>query len=277
MKRPLIAILTVVLAFVSCAPSRHAIQVEMRHPSKSGLDLAGKIVSVVYYSGDDALENQVAENMAVGFAEVIEKDNATGEGSVGVYNIDRKDGNYVLKDSLVNLVIQTVGDVVFLLDAELADNVTAEGTPVKVTLYCYDGMRKEDTVNRFIGNTVIPSSSQDVFLTEALTSGKRIGESFKAQWKNEQYSIAYYDSMRWYEALERADRFDWKGAMDIWFEMLASRDALKRAAAEYNIAVACYMLGDFDLARQWLDRSVAENDMPTLTEAMRKRIEARKM
>ena len=277
MIRGLVAILTVALAFVSCAPSRHAIQVEMRHPSKSGLDLAGKIVSVVYYSGDNALENQAAENMAAGFAEVIEKDNVTGEGSVGVYSVDRKAGNYALKDSLVNLVIQTGGDVVFLLDAELADNVTTEGTPVKVTLYCYDGMRKEDTVNRFIGNTVIPSSSQENLLSEALTSGKRIGESFKAQWKDEQYSIAYYDSIRWYEALERADRFDWKGAMDIWFEMLDSRDVLKRAAAEYNIAVACYMLGDFDLARQWLDRSVAENDMPTLTEAMSKRIEARKM
>lgn len=277
MIRGLVAILTVALAFVSCAPSRYAIQVEMRHPSKSGLDLAGKIVSVVYYSGDNALENQAAENMAAGFAEVIEKDNVTGDGSVGVYTVDRKAGNYALKDSLVNLVIQTGGDVVFLLDAELADNVTTEGTPVKVTLYCYDGMRKEDTVNRFIGNTVIPSSSQENLLSEALTSGKRIGESFKAQWKDEQYSIAYYDSIRWYEALERADCFDWKGAMDIWFEMLDSRDVLKRAAAEYNIAVACYMLGDFDLARQWLDRSVAENDMPTLTEAMRKRIEARKM
>ena len=64
--------------------------------------------------------------------------------------------------------------------------------------------------------------------------------------------------------------------MDIWFEFLESHDALKRAAAEYNIAVACYMLGDFVLAQQWLDKSVAENDMPTLTEAMRKRIEARK-
>ena len=114
MIRGLVAILTVALAFVSCAPSRYAIQVEMRHPSKSGLDLAGKIVSVVYYSGDNALENQAAENMAAGFAEVIEKDNVTGDGSVGVYSVDRKAGNYALKDSLVNLVIQTGGDVVFL-------------------------------------------------------------------------------------------------------------------------------------------------------------------
>lgn len=276
MIRRLVAILSFAALLVSCGPSRYAVHVEMRHPSKSGLDLAGKIVSVVYYSGADALENQVAENMASGFAEVIEKDNGTGEGSVGVYSVDRGAGNYAVKDSLVNLVIQTDGDVVFLLDAALADNVTAEGTPVKVSLYCYDGLGKEDVVKRFIGNTVIPSSSQENFLADAMTAGKHIGESFKAQWKHEQYSIAYYDSLRWYEALERADRFDWKGAMDIWFEFLDSRDVLKRAAAEYNIAVACYMMGDFDLAREWLDRSIAENDMPTLTDALSKRIEARK-
>ena len=276
MIRRLVAILSFAAALVSCGPSRYAVHVEMRHPSKSGLDLTGKIVSVVYYSGDDALENQVAENIASGFAQVIEKDNGTGEGSVGVYSVERASGNYALKDSLVNLVIQTDGDLVFLLDADMADNNTAEGTPVKVALYCYDGLGKEDAVKRFIGNTVIPGSSMDTLLADAMTAGKHIGESFKTQWKHEQYSIAYYDSLRWYEALERADRYDWKGAMDIWFEFLDSRDPLKRAAAEYNIAVACYMMGDFYLAREWLDRSIAENDMPTLTDALSKRIEARK-
>ena len=41
-------IISFFLAAVSCGPSRHAIHVEMRHPSKSGLELGGKIVSVVY-------------------------------------------------------------------------------------------------------------------------------------------------------------------------------------------------------------------------------------
>ena len=64
--------------------------------------------------------------------------------------------------------------------------------------------------------------------------------------------------------------------MDIWFEFLGSADVMKRASAEYDIAVACYMLGDMDLADAWLKRSVADNDMPTLTEPLRKRINARK-
>lgn len=271
-----VAILTFAAALVSCGPSRHAIQIEMRHPSRSGMDLTGKTVSIVYYSGENPSDNQVVENIATGFAEALETDNGTGEGSVGVYSIDRGAGNYAVKDSLVNLVIQTDGDVVFLLDAVLAENVTAEGTPVKVALYCYDGLDKQDAVKKFTGNTVLPGDSQETLLAEALTAGRNIAESFKAQWKNEQYSIVYYDSELWYVAMVRAERFDWKGAMDIWFEFLNSYDPMKRASAEYNIAVACYMLGDYDLAQRWLDRSVAENDIPTLTEALSKRIEARK-
>lgn len=274
--RALFSILSAVLLLSSCGPSRHAIHVEMRHPSKAGIDLTGKIVSVVYYSGGDAFESQAVENMALGFAEVIEKDNDSGEGSVGVYSVDRRSGDYAVKDSLVNLVIQTDGDVVFLMDATLADEMTAEGTSVKVTLYCYNGLDKDDAVRKFTGNTVIPSSSQDALLSDALATGKRVAESFKAQWKHEQYSIAYYDSIKWYEALERAEQYDWKGAMDVWFEFLDSGDALKRASAAYDIAVACYMLGDFDLASQWLDRSDAENKMPTLSDALRKRINERK-
>lgn len=276
MIRRLLSIVFLAAALVSCGPSRHAIHVEMRHPSKSGIELTGKVASILYYADEDMSENEVYESMAAGFSDALEADYGTGEGSVGVYAVERSAGDYSTKDSLINCVIATGGDVVFLLDATLAENRTPEGVPVKVTLYCYDGMDKNDSVRRFIGNTVIPSSSLDNVASDASVIGKQIAESFKAQWKNEQYSIAYYDSIRWYEALERAERFDWKGAMDIWFEFLDARDVLKRSSAEYNIAVACYMLGDYDLAQMWLDRSDSENKMPTLSDPLRKRIEARK-
>ena len=163
--------------------------------------------------------------------------------------------------------------------------------PFRMKMYSFDAMDQTATVRNYGGSSeaqpLVYSDGKDdsntkfvkamaALPTAAWETGKEISDSFRSQWKHEQYSITYYDSQRWYEALAKADSYDWKGAMDIWFEFLDSTDAMKRAWAEYNIAVACYMLGDFDLARQWLDRSVAENDMPTLTDAMRKRIEARK-
>jgi hypothetical protein len=72
------------------------------------------------------------------------------------------------------------------------------------------------------------------------------------------------------------EEYDWLGAMEIWLSLLDTNDLLKRACAEYNIAVACYMLGDFELADEWLEKSKADNNMPTLTDAMSKRIKARK-
>ena len=68
---------------------------------------------------------------------------------------------------------------------------------------------------------------------------------------------------------------EWKAAIDIWLAELDTSDLMKKACAEYNIAVACYMLGDYALALEWLDRSDSDNKMPTLSDAMRKRIKSR--
>lgn len=271
-----LSILSLTFLLLSCGPSRHAIHVEMRYPSRSGIELAGKIISVVYVSGDNQQGNTVSENMAIGFAGALEKDYATGEGSVGVYSVDGRLGDYAQKDSLVNLLVQTGSDVIFLLDELGLGEKGVSGLPMKVTLHCFDGMNRSDKVQTFTGSKVLSYGSEEELSSEATKAGQLLASSFTAQWKDEQYSIAYYDGTRWYEALDKAERYDWKGAMDIWFGLLDTKDLMKRATAEYNIAVACYMLGDFDLASQWLDKSVKDNDMPTLTKALRTRIDSRK-
>ena len=271
MKRVLYIIIVAVL-MVSCGPSRHAVHVEMRHASKSGLELTGKNISTVCYKGDELIENRLIDSLAVGFARSLENDYQTGKGSVPVVSLDRSSGDYASRDSLINLLVRNGGDVVFLFDVTFSHSTANNMLPMKVTMYCYDGMNREDVVKKYVGSSLLQFSSEKEMLNEALKAGFHISESFKAQWKHEQYSIAYYDSVKWLEALVKAEQYDWKGAMDIWFELLDSFDPLKRSAAEYNIAVACYMLGDFDLAKMWLDRSDAESKMPTLSDAMRKRL-----
>jgi len=277
MKRILIFLSAIVMT-LACGPSRYAVHVEMLQPSKSGLELTGKILSVVCYEGADSLENQMVEAMSKAFAEDLEKDYATGEGSVGVYDLDKGAGQYSSRDSLIRLVGRTGSDVVFLMEPSFTYDVpgTGNGRTMVVTVYCYDGMDKADKVRRFVGNAVLSASDKAGQIAEMTQAGKQMAQSFKAQWKHEQYSLAYYDSQKWYEALARAEQFDWKGAMDIWIELLNTNDSLKRASAQYNISVACYMLGDYDLALSWLDRSDEEGYMPTLSDALRKRIKARK-
>lgn len=270
MMKKLLSILSFAFILISCGPSRHAIPVEMRHASKSGVDLAGKIVSVVY-----AKENAdaVRKSMAESFTKSLKDD--YGDEFVKLYAVNGRTGEYTGRDSLVSLLMRTGSDVVFLFDSKSGEKATS-GMPVNVALYCYDGMNKADKVQSFSGTKVLAAASDNQILEEAVKAGALVAEPFKTQWKLEQYSIAYYESTQWYEALVRAEQYDWKGALDIWLALLDTKDVMKKATAEYNISVACYMMGEFDLAGEWLDRSDADNKLPTLSDALRKRIEARK-
>ena len=300
--------LTAALMLVSCGPSKHAVHVEMRHPSKTGVSLAGKNVAVVYLEGDNAVSSEFCESMADGFAYTLEQDYGPGT-QMSIFRMRSLEGaDYSKKDSLFNILMDTGTDVVFLFDTVRFGTMTVGGPsrvsypsspdssfvsngniPYTMKLYCYDGMNKEDRVQTFSGtamaipevysngkddSTVATAKAWKSLGIEGWDAGVKIADSFKSQWKHEQYSIIYYEGEKWYAALEKAEQYDWKGAIDIWMDLLSTNDLMKRACAEYNISVACYMLGDYALAKEWLDLSDKENKLP-LSDALRKRIDAR--
>lgn len=273
MKKIFILFAVLMAVLVSCGPSKHVMYVDMRYPSKAGVDLGGKIPSVVYLETDDADASAFNAGMASSFASAIEKDLGMEEGSIGVYRM-RKDpaSDHASKDSMLSLVADTGADVVFLFDETVLGQKEASPTSVMVpftmNLYCFDGMDKSEKVRVYTG------SSRSGF--DGSDAGMTVAASFKTQWKTEPYSLAYYDNEKWYKALDKAEAYDWKGAMDQWFTLLDTNDLMRRSCAEYNIAVACYMLGDYALAEQWLDRSDSDNRLPNMSDALRKRIDARK-
>lgn len=271
MRRLLISFLALALVAVSCGPSRHAIHLEMRYPSKSGIDLAGKAVSVVYLETDDEQGNQFNEGMADAFAYTLEKDYGTGEGSIGVYRMRAEEGtDYDSRDFMLDLLVDTDADVVFLFDTlKLGRTLNDGSTQFTMALYSFDGMDNEEKIRTYKG------SSAAVLADGAAKSGTAVASSFKSQWKNEQYSLLYFDNEKWYKALDRAEAYDWKGAMDMWMTLVATNDMLRRSCAAYNIATACYMLGDYDLALEWLDQSDKDNKLP-YSDTLRKRINERR-
>lgn len=312
MKKILKSIIAVSVAFAaaSCGPSKYMMHLEMRYPSKAGVDLAGKNVSVVYLENGSRLQDGFNASMAEGLASTIESDYGTGEGSVGIFRMHRyPDGDYASRDTLRNLLMDTGSDVVLLLDTVKFGEMTI-GTPSKVSyrtsrdssvvntgsipftikLYCYDAMNKADEVKDFGGTSISQASvfsagnltaeqllvkAYEALPAEGYAAGELVGASFKSQWKVEGYSVAYFDSLKWLNALEKADQLDWKGAMNIWFELLDSHDIMKRSCASYNIALSCYMLGDYKLAEDWLDISDKETQLP-MSQNLRKRIQGRK-
>ena len=309
MKRILNIIVLAVLV-ASCGPTRHAIYLEMRHPSKSGIELAGKNVAVVHLENDNVFSNDLAKGIAVGLSKSLEQDYETGEGSVAVFSMRVAPGSrYASKDTLINLLIETGGDVLFLIDTLNVGTLTMGGTtsvaspespdstyistgnlPFKMRLYCFDAMNKDEKVFSYSGSsTAVPYAysdgrqSDEVIKERAMKSlpllgyeaGRTISSNFKSQWVSEQYSVLYFDGEKWYKALEYADALMWKPAMEIWLELVYTNDLMKRSSAAYNLALASYMLGDYDLATEWLDMSDKDNKLP-ISDSLRKRIDARK-
>lgn len=280
---------------------------ELRSPSRVGSDLTGKNVSVVYIEDSTSVENVFKASMADGFAYTLENEYGTGEGSIGVYRMSRTVGaDYASKDTLVNLLLDTGADVVFLFDsAKLGEmslgsvnRVASASSPdsayvvtgsISYTLkmYSYDSMVKSDEVRNYGGTTVVQPSiytgskemneqtRKNLYASldsEGFEAGEMVAASFAPQWKAESLTLTYYDSKAWMDALEKAYQFEWKTAMDIWFSLMDSTDAIKRACAAYNISVACYVAGDYRLAKEWLDLSDKDGDLP-LSSGHRKRIE----
>ena len=63
-----IALVSVLLALASCAPQAFVIRPEMRSASKSGLNLAGKTMAVVYLTEGDTRLDEFNASMVNGFA-----------------------------------------------------------------------------------------------------------------------------------------------------------------------------------------------------------------
>jgi len=250
--------------------------VDMRQPSKSGIDLLGKTMSVVYMddlSGRDTVFNAM---VAEGFAKALEDDYFGGNEAVNIFKMEKDmAGNYAAKDTLVNAAMMSGDDVVFIFDSpefseiEIASENEVK-VPFKLNLYAYNTLGA-DTVRVFQGSTTLTQkivrapgeSDEDVKeniwqnLSDAgLRTGARSAANFISAWETEARYFYFYDyGEKWLKASNAAMDYRWREAIDTWMSLLDTKNMSKRSAAEYDIALAFYMLGDYDLSAAWLDQS----------------------
>ncbi len=309
MKRYLSLLILPLLLAASCAPQAFVLNSEMRGPSKSGLDLAGKSMAVVYLCPQER-DTLFASSVATGFVTRPEEDYFGGDTFIDIYRMPARAGvDYGVKDSLVALVMDTGKDVVFLFDtpelgaAEFTTEparvsgqpaksdsayVASVQVPYKMKIYVYDSMGKEDKVFGFGGTQDIqqpvymrlaskrPSgvALHDALAASAAKVGYKAADSFMSTWKEDAFYVVYYDGAEkaWDRGAENAYRYQWREAIEEWMTLLQSRNPEKKACASYNIALACFMLGQSDLALEWLDRS--DKELPvSLSKRLREQIE----
>ena len=299
-----------ILALVcgACMPQTFTMQLELRQPSLSGMDLGGKSIAVAYVDGRDSVFSQA---LATGFAETLEKDYFGGEQAVSIYRMPEKPGaDYSVRDTLLNLVLDSGDDVVFLfdlpvfgepvlgerrpsaLDAPDSTQMVTARIPYDLRLYAYDSMDKADTVRAFVGAS---SYSRILFGSDrttenqwlrrlqeatgetadrAVEAGVKSAARFKSVWKEEALTLYYYSSDAWMKAAEAAFHFRWEEAMNLWMSLLDNASEERRARLSYNLAVACYVQGDYDLAVRWLDLSDKDGKVE-LSDRLRRSLDRR--
>lgn len=307
MRTSFLAAGALVLALAACSPQTFTMNVDMRYPSKSGLDLSRRTMSVVYMDNGTA-DSTFNNGVASALARSLEAEYFGGREAVGVYKVPE---DSVSLELMHDLVMDTGDDVVFLIgppsfgEVALGTNVSVPKAasvdsafvlqaqiPYSTRLFVYDSMGKEDKMVVFRGGNVLRTpvynsgvTPQEYLVRQAMEAkdrgadmvGSQISGRFVPTWKTEGFSIYYFEgtSADWTEAAYYAYDYHWSKAADLWMKHVNDRSTTRQACACYNLAVAFLMMGDQDLALRWLDRA-DQVEALSLSPGLRKRIEARK-
>ena len=273
MKR-LLTILAVSLAITSCGPSSYLMLLDKRQTSPSGLDLAGKSIALVYLeseSGVDSLfNNRLSDLLALG----LEEEYFSGERAVDVLHLVKEEGgDYKSRDSLSRYVMELDSDVVLLVDVPVLVARDSKGREQYETLlYAYDSMGK-DTVT-VISSKYRADKLNDV--SKALSVGSSLLSPLKSEWITEDFQFIYYNgSRKWTDGISYAEECEWGKATETWLDLIRESAPQGQSCAMYNIAVACFINGEYDLALEWLDQSDKIQPI-SLSRTLRKRIDDRK-
>ncbi len=267
---------SVVVALAACSPQAYVMRLEMRTPSSSGLDLDNKSMAVVYLDNGTYRDSLFNNCFADGLAQGLEKEYFEGKRSIDIYSAYQAEGeDYSSKDSLQSLVMRLNKDVIFLVDQpEFADG-EGEKVDCKTEVYVYDSMNAKDEVKRAsVARKVTASDAEGSMLgSDAQMLGLGTAKPFLGSWTPESHSVIYFDGFneQWERALYLASEMRWEEAREIWMELAQHRDILQASCAQYDTALACYMMRQYDLALEWLDLS-DKTQVVSLSQGLRKRI-----
>ena len=279
MKRFLI-FASAVAILASCSPQAYVLNLEMRNPSSSGLDLDNKSMAVVYLENGSYRDSLFSNCFADGLAQGLEKEYFEGKRSVDIYSAYQNAGeNYTSKDSLQSLVMRLDKDVIFVVDQPVFGEESGEKVDCKTSVYVYDSMNKKDEVKRASVSRLVTSSDEEGSMlgSDAQMLGLGTAKPFLNTWLKESHSVIYFDGLNdsWNQALWYASEMRWEEAREIWMELAQSKDYLQASCAQYDTALACYIMRQYDLALEWLDLS-DKTQVLSLSAGLRKRILARK-
>lgn len=234
------------IAVQSCSLTYETLSLQVMKPAISGIDLRDKSLSafMLYRTPNDsaaygAVMTKVIEQLADEYSKEI-----------SLYALPYvKGADYSNRDSLAAYLTLANTDVLLLA---VPDGSNGDNGTYGFAISEYDGTSSVDnvyTLTALTANALAPTST-----------AKRIVTYFGPYWQTSNYNVMYYDGRdEWINALYLAERGSWAEAIDMWMDILGkSNDLNHRMAAEYNIALGCYLLGNNALAEKWLSQAEAD-------------------
>jgi len=249
------------LLLASCAPSAYLLKLENMTASSSGLDLKGKSMSVLYLESRDGADSLLNNRIADAMALKLEDDYFDGQSKVGVYHmVKNPDGDYSSIDSISRYIVNLNTDVLFVLDTPFIGQDTSalhnsQTLPASIKMYAYDSMGDNEDITTFSCSSILRNLNDT---SKAVSIGNALSTTLSPQWVEEEFILTYFDSIDsgWYSAIEYANDLNWKEAIDIWMGIVSrTKDVAMNSCARYNIAVACFIQSQYELAKEWLDSS----------------------
>ena len=284
----------------SCGPVARVLDVEGSAPASYPVNLNNKSISVFFSTGDhlsssgdiiSVNDSSFMGGMAGGIASKIEEELYLEEGAVFVFShypvTNDYEPGYIRELSFISN-----SDIIILLDSlvigkpvyrsENAGGVSNglmmsyAYAPIKSISKVYDGVsaqkiaqiEKSDTaywevVSR--GDLRYESMAARVITSMPAivpTLGENIASEFFPRWFEMKRQIYTFPGKAWEDAYYYATSFLWSEAMEIWLRLSEENEAVKVAAAAFNMAVACELTDRPKLALQWAQVSEKSYVLP---------------
>lgn len=237
----------------SCSPTVYNYVYDVIQPSEYGVELNGKSVASVYFDNLHVNDVLFESSLASSFSRNLSKEYASVDSSA-IFTLEYSDStDFSSKGSIAEILTGTGCDVLFFFGVPSF----TEGSYSQPILV-YDSLNKSDKIISFEAK----GESGEDMVSAGSAVGKGIADTFAPQWMEEVFSVISFGGSRWSEAEAYAADCEWKKAIEIWLDLAGSNDSSVRSAAEYNIALGCFMSAMPELAIEWLDRADADYSYP---------------
>jgi|GEM_PF-894090 len=303
-------VIALALITSSCGPILETISIDIKTPAKYDVKLTDKNISVFttidhnvkrfQIDGFVLNDSSLMVEFSKGFARQIETSLQYPVSTIPVYNHFLPESFMPDSAYIVDLARQTSSDVLIIVDGvtiqmpsfkpqkinpliEYPSKIMVMPASYKLNVYDAVNVKKIASITRvdtmyvevLNNETVRLLANKEGVVTAAQefipALGKTVAADFVPTWREERRFIYVYPGGRWINALVLAREFEWERAMEVWMVELDNKSAEKRAAAAYNIAVACEITEKFDLVEKWLDYAYKQYPFQSI-ESYKKRI-----